>query len=409
MEMKMEGEVVYLFGNREGSDVVVHLVPKSSNQDNSSKSTVACLGLHSQAVLKSDYFKACLSDRWTTGSNPTTPIILRVEDCEDILAWQECLRLMYSESLVCKTFGSVKDALNILAVSARLVFNECTEACLRFLQNVAWSPSEEREIRELLDTLNIPAPSDLQERLSSSETQQEVEQSLKQVLLIMLSSCHSSRESFVILRSSIDSLPPNKRIYLLNDPVIIAAWRDTLINCLRVLESILQGLKQSFFSSRARQVYTIEEVSHWILDKGLRFQAGDPLLRVLAGAKGLVQVTIELSTRLEIEMVFEILKRVFIIIGNGEAVCSRSARQGMLSMWIPVVVDYCPHNMVDDLDKFLARALATLPRKDQNPLFELFLRHVGKTSMGSSPHTKWGRTSKEFLVWFNRGVLNVKV
>ncbi|KAH9314403.1 hypothetical protein KI387_023030, partial [Taxus chinensis] len=381
-----EEEIVYLLGNKQGSDVLLHLLSKTTSEEVTG--STLCIGLHSEVVQKkSEYLKAILSDRWTSNMNPgsnTSKTILRIEDCqEDMAAWQECLRLMYSDTLALKTFGSVREALHLLAVSARLVFTECTEACLKFLTNVAWNPTEEREIRELLETLNVPAPSDLQERLSSSETQEEIESSLKQALLIVLSSSHSSRESFLILRSAIESLQPGKRVYLLNDPVIISAWRDTLMNCLKVIESILQGLKQSFFGSRGRQVFMIEEVMHWILDKGLRFQAGDHLLRVLAGAKGLVQVTIELSTRLETEMVFEMLKRVFLIIGNGEAVCSRLARQAMLLMWIPVVVDYCPHNMADDLDKSLARALATLPRKDQNPLFELFLRHVGKASMVS--------------------------
>lgn len=404
-------EIVYLLGNKEGSDVVVRLQWKPSDMNDVAPSKL-CIGLHSDVIRKSDYFGASLSERWVAGSSPDGSsggkITLQVEDCRgDMAAWQECLRLMYADTLACKTFGSVREALNILAVSARLVFSDCTEACLKFLTNVAWNASEEREIRELLETLNIPAPCDLQERLSPSETQQEMEQSLKQALLIILSSSHSSRESFSILRSSIESLLPGKRVYFLNDPVIISAWKDALVRCLKVIESILQGLRQSFFSSRVRQVYAIEEVTHWMLDKGLRFQAGDPLLRVLAGAKGLVQVTIELSSRLEIEMVFEILKRVFVIIGNGEAVCSRTARQGMLLTWIPTVVDYCPLSMVDDVDKALARALATLPRKDQNPLFELFLKHVGKSSAGS--HIRWGRTSKEFLVWFSKGAHNVKI
>ncbi|GLJ14436.1 hypothetical protein SUGI_0233440 [Cryptomeria japonica] len=408
-----EEDIVYLLGNKQGSDVVLHLLSKHYNADDPEiPASELCIGLHSEIVQeKSEYFRVSLSDRWAAnnpGSSPTKTI-LRIEDCqEDMAAWQECLRLMYSDTLALKTFGSVREALNILAVSARLVFTDCTEACLKYLTNVAWSTHEEREIRDILETLDIPAPSDLQERLSSSETQEEIESSLKQALLIVLSSSHSSLESFLILKSAIDSMQPGKRVYLLNDPVIISAWRDALVNCLKVIESILQGLNQRFFSSKVRQVYAIEEVTHWILDKGLRFQAGDPLLKVLAGAKGLVQMTIEVSNWVDIGMVFEMLKRIFVIIGNGEAVCSRLGRQGMLFTWIPIVVDYCPHTMVEDLDKSLARALATLPRKDQNPLFELFLRHVGKAPVGS-PHIRWSRTSKEFLVWFNKGVLNIKI
>ncbi|GJM96439.1 hypothetical protein PR202_ga13275 [Eleusine coracana subsp. coracana] len=134
------------------------------------------LDLHvsSASLLRSRYFAALLSDRWSpapsaAGGRLTLEVPASSSCQRPFHAHVEVLRLLHTLDFA-GAIRSPGDALDLLPVALQLLFDACVEACVRFLEAVPWSEEEEARVLDLAPLLPADEAADLLARISPLPT-----------------------------------------------------------------------------------------------------------------------------------------------------------------------------------------------------------------------------------------------
>ncbi|XP_058080226.1 BTB/POZ domain-containing protein At1g63850-like isoform X2 [Magnolia sinica] len=145
--------------------------PKPSFTDVDDHSPID-LHLHSNALRRSKYFAALLSDRWQTISNgpddPDSMLRLNLKIPASVGSMDPhltVLQLLYSDDF-CGTIISAAVALAVLPVALQLLFDDCIHACVQFLEAVPWSEDEENAVLGIIPLLGHKESQDLLARVS---------------------------------------------------------------------------------------------------------------------------------------------------------------------------------------------------------------------------------------------------
>ncbi|RLN40933.1 BTB/POZ domain-containing protein [Panicum miliaceum] len=161
----------------------LHLDP-SSPDDADVKPDIDCqlaaahgtfLDLHvsSTSLVRSRYFAALLSDRWSpspvaaAGGRLSLAVAAAPSCPRPFHAHVEVLRLLHTLDFA-GAIRSPGDALDLLPVALQLLFDACVEACIRFLEAVPWSEEEETRVIDLAPLLPAEEAADLLARVSPS-------------------------------------------------------------------------------------------------------------------------------------------------------------------------------------------------------------------------------------------------
>lgn len=145
------------FNDHLTADVLLRLYldPSPFDPDPPSDTHALDLHLHSAVLRRSKYFSALLSDRWL--QKPDGDGILRLTlsvpaSSGSMDPHLVVLRLLYSTEFS-GTIVSAAAALSVLPVALELLFDECIQACVQFLEAVPWSEDEEKAILGLIPLL----------------------------------------------------------------------------------------------------------------------------------------------------------------------------------------------------------------------------------------------------------------
>lgn len=126
--------------------------------------------LHSRALRRSEFFETRLSERWATSSDQNGPLEITLDKCVNPSTYVRCIQLLYVPDRIKHTaFNDVQDALGILEVAAELLFHDCVDACMRYLEAVPWTLENEGAIRGCVASLHLQSSPDLAARLSIPE------------------------------------------------------------------------------------------------------------------------------------------------------------------------------------------------------------------------------------------------
>ncbi|GLJ50264.1 hypothetical protein SUGI_1070300 [Cryptomeria japonica] len=120
------------------------------------------LRLHSQTLQTSDFFKALLSERWSSNIRPFEIEVTTDQSFENYL---KCIEMMYSSTSSLR-FSNVDECLAILSVASELLVDKLMQQCMRYLEAVRWNSEEESKIRNLLSSLSLSVLPDLNARLN---------------------------------------------------------------------------------------------------------------------------------------------------------------------------------------------------------------------------------------------------
>lgn len=150
------------YGEEDTADVIVILRPVEGP-------TLPPLLLHSRALRRSEFFDTRLSERWANGDNCNNvkqPLEITLDKCTNPSTYVRCIQLLYVPDRVKHTaFNDVQDALGILEVAAELLFHDCVDACMRYLEAIPWTPENEVAIRGCVANLHLQVSPDLATRL----------------------------------------------------------------------------------------------------------------------------------------------------------------------------------------------------------------------------------------------------
>lgn len=154
MEAKQPAE----FGDKNTADVRLNLIDSAGVEYPGNP-----LLLHSQVLKKAEFFETKLSQ---SGSSPKLPFEMKVTCSGHPESYIKCIQLMYSyDTDQCFNFTNVDDALAILQVASEVMFRDCMESCMRYLDAMGWNRDQEAKLRVLLSSLNITVLPDLAARL----------------------------------------------------------------------------------------------------------------------------------------------------------------------------------------------------------------------------------------------------
>ena len=168
------GDGTAAFNDSSSADVVLRLFVESPPLDSddpespSATDSEVVLYLHSHVLRRCKYFAALLSDRWHSDSNSDELIRINLGVPPSVESGITVLELLYSGDFS-NTINSASMALDLLPVALELIFEECVQSCVRFLEAVPWTEEEEKRVMNLIPLLGGEESKELLARVSPGE------------------------------------------------------------------------------------------------------------------------------------------------------------------------------------------------------------------------------------------------
>lgn len=170
----LTGDGTAAFNDSSSADVVLRLFVESPPLDSddpespSATDSEVVLYLHSHVLRRCKYFAALLSDRWHSDSNSDELIRINLGVPPSVESGITVLELLYSGDFS-NTINSASMALDLLPVALELIFEECVQSCVRFLEAVPWTEEEEKRVMNLIPLLGGEESKELLARVSPGE------------------------------------------------------------------------------------------------------------------------------------------------------------------------------------------------------------------------------------------------
>lgn len=384
-------------------DVLLRLLPAAAAAEEEQGQNVPALLLHSQVLRRSEFFEARLSERWSSSSSSELFEIC-FPYCSHPLAFLKCIRLMYSPHK--PSVSCIQDALDLLPVSSHLLFHDCTQACLDFLESVPWTPQQEIDIRSCISSLHLHVSPDLAARLFPQNVPErapvDIMKDVLGELLSLVSNGAPQKARDItdrVLQANVQA-SASPTFASVNEMALL----KELHNNLDLLKSQLRKFA-SFFSWSLHQVQVASSALRWLLDELFVLQIADIAVKIIAEEEDLAQLMVSrIYQNPFTETLFRILVRMLRALQSGEVIISRSVRLTLVRTWLPVVAKLSGdfEDLVKDnelrfnLEEGLCVIVGTLPVVDQEEIFKIWI--------GTCLNCKraWPDLSAAFDSWCNK-------
>ncbi|CAK9223227.1 unnamed protein product [Sphagnum troendelagicum] len=330
---------------------------------------ITTLHVHSAALCRCQYFKACLGDRWSEDANGARTIQLTMEAHSNPNVYISCIELLYKEDLSPATsFQCVGHALNILRVAAQLLFQDCIMSSMQYLAAMPWRAEEQLAIHTVLTGFHLPPTPDLVARLGTfspaGAMSIELPSLVKRVLENLLSTNTQECLSFKDRRA-----------------VECSCWLH---------EDDIPDLSKAMV---------------WLLNIMLELKVADDAVKNLSNDKELAQITITLVEQMKSNICneflvefFQVLVRMLHAVGKGEIILENATRLALIDTWLPIIRE-CEYVINGELRESAEQAvntvLKTLPLFDQECILISWLSKEPDLDYNSI----WPNLSEAFDAW----------
>ncbi|XP_050368332.1 BTB/POZ domain-containing protein At2g13690 [Argentina anserina] len=344
---------------------------------------------------------------------------IEVPEVENLGVFREAIELMFEveEDDVTKRLlriGAYR-VIDVLEVSAGIMFTKGVLSCLKYLEAVPWTEEEEEKLRNLFTRFKFDETTtrDILARLYLLDSV-DSQQNLSKQLVSSITTCTdlNARHELKLLvkgllcRSSVYK----KDHHDLNKEDIYAVCRS----CVSSLVSLFEEANGNISHHKAGKETgkpMIERVSrqvdniNWLLDILLDQQMAEDFVDIWAEQGELLKMHGDTSpmVRYELSRVSAIL---FVAMGTRKLQCRSESRSGLLQAWFgPMLLDFgwlqrCRKGLdIKSLEEALGQTLLTLPLKQQYTLFMEWFRYFSKHS------TDCPNLSKAFQIWWRRSFL----
>lgn len=385
-----------VFGDKETADVILRLVPLEGLEQ-------PPLYVHSEALRRSEFFDARLSERWSFGGG-TQPIELTLSSCKNVENYVKCIQLMYSSKQL--TFTSIQEALSILETASELLYIDCVNSCMQYLEAIPWTTESESQIQSSIMSLQMQVSPDLAVRLSTHgctpdfkpvNTMGEI---LSELLSLVSNGAPSKARDITksVLRAN-DQLSISPAFADVNK---LALFKE-LKNNLELVKSQLQKFA-SFCTWNSHQINIASSAMCWLLDELFVLQIADMAVKMFAEEQDLAQLMV---TRIYqnpfTETLFSILVRLLQALRIGEVICPRSVRLSLVTTWLPVIAKLVQddvhsikgNELHSSLEEGLSALVGTLPIADQEQVFKIWISACLKRKA-------WPDLSTAFDLWCDK-------
>lgn len=384
-----------VFGDKETADVVLRLVPLEGLEQ-------PPLYVHSQALRRSEFFDARLSERWSFGGG-LQPIELTLSSCKNVENYVKCIQFMYSSKQL--TFTSIQEALSILEIASELLFTDCVNSCMQYLEAIPWTTESESQIQSSIMSLQLQVPPDLAVRLSTHACTPDFKpvNTMGEILSELL--------SLVSNEAPPKARDITKRVLRANDQLSISpAFADVnklalfkeLKSNLELVKSQLQKFA-SLFAWNCHQIDVASSAMCWLLDEIFVLQIADMAVKMFAEEQDLAQLMVTRPHRNPFtETLFSILVRLLLALQIGEVICPRSVRLSLVTTWLPVIAKLAQdehfiknNELHNSLEEGLSALVGTLPIADQEQVFKIWISACLK-------RRAWPDLSTAFDLWCDK-------
>lgn len=375
-------EQLLQFGDERTADIKLQLSGTNEVYDRRSST----LYVHSQILKKSEFYGTLLGERWSSErpSSERPPIEMEIITFHSIEMYIKCIQLMYSsQSTNHFRYSNVDEALSILPIASELLFHNCVEECMRYLNAVRWSTKQEVKLRALLLSMEINTLPDLATRLGISQWKsdygglQMLEHSLQKMLSTI--SCGSYNHSEYIEEYILGFFEANSSFAATCRSALLREFRanieraksdkyavipiacSALLWIVNVIQRCDAELFEIVFNSFCEDAELPVAINRSYTEYATTVNPYSGLKRPLLGLT-----------------LFDLIDRFLNVLGNGEIITSTSFRVSFLTKWVPISVITVTLKDRNKLERGIIDVAETLPLQDQRRIYNIWKEVVTK-------------------------------
>ncbi|KAF7135644.1 hypothetical protein RHSIM_Rhsim08G0003000 [Rhododendron simsii] len=378
------------------------------------------LELNSEVLsANSEVFEGLIANYRKSRSDLGGSSLCRIEvpEVEKLNVFRETIELMFEQDISKRLLkiGAYR-SIDILEVSAGIMFTRGVLSCLRYLEAVPWSEEEEDKLRSLFNRYNFDEATsgDILARLHSLDSVHS-QQTLARQLVWSITTCTNANARNE-LKSLVKGLLSKSSVYEKNYPDIN---KEDLYNvcqsCVDSLVSLFEEATGSNSNSKLEEKDSdkplVERISkqvdniNWLLEILLDRQMAEEFVNIWAEQRDLLQMHENASAMVRYEL-SRVSAMLFIALGTRKLHCRTEVRLGLLEAWFgPMLLDFgwlqrCRKGLdMRTLEEAMGQALLTLPLKQQYALFMEWFQCFSKNG------TECPNLSKAFQIWWRRSFL----
>ncbi|KAL0917750.1 hypothetical protein M5K25_012836 [Dendrobium thyrsiflorum] len=341
---------------------------------------------------------------------------IEVEGVEDLDVFRDTIEMMYDrDEMKWLMKAGVSRAIDVLEVSASVMFDRGTRSCLKYLEAVPWSEHEEEKLKSLFSrcTFDASVTEEVLARLHSVGSSGSEELAVQLIRSVTNGINVNARKE---LQALVNGLLSKSSVY---SKELAGLNKDSLYGiCGTCLNSLVELFKEASSSLRAEPVLLtkeqrplVERVSkqvenlNWLLDILIDKQMAVDFVYLWAAQDELARLHERTSSMIRYEL-SRISASVFMAMGRGNVQCRADVRHSVLRKWFrPLLLDFgwiqrCPKGLdMRILEEGLGQVILTLPLKQQHTLFVEWFQFFG-TQGSECPNL-----SKAFQVWWRRSFM----
>ncbi|KAG7987126.1 hypothetical protein I3843_03G117400 [Carya illinoinensis] len=341
---------------------------------------------------------------------------IEVPDVENLRVFRETVELMFEDDIPKRLLKiGVYRCIDILEVSAGIMFTKGVLSCLKYLEAVPWTEEEEEKLRILFTRFKFDDATtrDVLSRLYAHGSI-DSHQHLARQLVLSITSCTDANARNE-LKSLVKGLLCRSSVYEdqsdLNKEDLYVACQSCLSSLFSLFEEASGTISHERLSEKEKDMPLIERISrqvdniNWLLEILFDRQMAEEFVDMWADQGKLLRMHENSSPMVRYEL-SRVSALLFIAMGTRKLHCRSESRSRLLLAWFgPMMLDFgwlqrCRKGLdVKALEEAMGQTLLTLPLKQQYVLFMEWFQCF------SQHGTECPNLSKAFQIWWRRSFL----
>ncbi|XP_004502936.1 BTB/POZ domain-containing protein At2g13690 [Cicer arietinum] len=380
-------------------------------------SGVLCANSEVFAGLIGDYRKGGSSNS-LSGGGSSKMCRIEVPEVDNLGVFRETIELMFEDDVPKRLLNiGVYRSIDVLEVSAGIMFTKGVLSCLQYLEAVPWTEEEEEKLRNLFTRFKFDDETtrDILGRLYLHDSDDSQPNVARQLVWSITTCVNVNARNE--LKSLVKGLLCKSSVYEKNHHLDLSKedLYSVCHSCLGSLITLFEEASSTISPERSTKKDTnkplIERISrqvdniNWLLEIMLDGQIAEDFVDIWADQHQLLKMHDNASpmVRYELSRVSAIL---FVAMATRKLQCRLEARSGLLQSWFaPMLLDFgwlqrCRKGLdIKVLQEAMGQALLTLPLKQQHTLFMEWFHHFSRHG------TECPNLSKAFQIWWRRSFL----
>ncbi|AQK61724.1 BTB/POZ domain-containing protein At2g13690-like [Zea mays] len=340
---------------------------------------------------------------------------VEVDGVDDLEAFKDAVELMFEpDALRWLARAGVSRATAVLQVCSSIAFDKGVESCLKYIEAVPWSESEEEKLKHVFArcTFGESVSKDVLARLQQQCASGSEDLAVQLVESITSGANNGARKEMQSLVSGLLSRSSvyHKDLSGVNKGGLYRICRSCLSSLVELFMEDSDGGQAMAPSGRRPMVERISQQTenlNWLLDILLNNDMAEEYVELWGTQEELIRMHERASPMFRYEL-SRVSASVFMALGRGRIQCPSDTRSQLFRGWFrPMLVDFgwlqrCSKGLdVRVLEENLGQALLTLPLHLQQSLFVEWFQCFASRGTGGCPNL-----SRAFQVWWRRSFVN---